>query len=275
MAAGACQCAPLLAADPQEAAALRWASTVAYLVSGREGRLCNHLFRLSFQWPRVALAAAAVAWARRAAARLQARPFRRHTPRATRSRHSLPSLAIRRKAHYSAVCADTWASEVGILSRSPPRLITNWRRAPPGTNGAVSPLGCACSAAAGLFMGISFWALGAALGDVALVPARGVASSSAAAGDSGGGKGAALAAGACWAAAGLAAGVAGSLVDSLLGATVQFSGVDPKSGKVVGRPGPGVRRVSGRPWLSNDEVNAAAAAITSLGAAALAWRMVR
>jgi uncharacterized membrane protein len=43
-------------------------------------------------------------------------------------------------ANYTAVCADTFSSELGILSRSSPRLVTslNLRKVPPGTNGGVT-----------------------------------------------------------------------------------------------------------------------------------------
>lgn len=41
----------------------------------------------------------------------------------------------------AAVTADTWATEIGALSPSVPRLITTFRPAVAGTSGAISPLG--------------------------------------------------------------------------------------------------------------------------------------
>ncbi|KAK0638788.1 integral membrane protein DUF92-domain-containing protein [Cercophora newfieldiana] len=46
-------------------------------------------------------------------------------------------------ANYACVAADTFSSELGILSKGEPRLITSWRlrKVPRGTNGGVSGMG--------------------------------------------------------------------------------------------------------------------------------------
>ena len=54
-----------------------------------------------------------------------------------------------------------------------------------------------------------------------------------------------------------------SLSDSLLGATIQFSGVCLKTRKIVEDPGPEVKPISGLPLCSNHSVNLISSAITA------------
>ncbi len=53
---------------------------------------------------------------------------------------------------------DTLASELGILSNTPPILLTTLKPVPPGTNGALSLLGTAASIGGGMAMGWTMWA---------------------------------------------------------------------------------------------------------------------
>ena len=151
--------------------------------------------------------------------------------------------------HYACCNADTWASELGVLSRASPILVTRpWRRVPPGTNGGVTWMGTAASALGGLLIGAVFWAVGAALQPPA--PAGAPAQ---------------------WpiVLVGAAAGVLGSLIDSLLGATFQYSAFCEAKQLVVEAPSPTAKHISGWDLLDNHQVNFLAAAATSaIGATA-------
>jgi hypothetical protein len=130
----------------------------------------------------------------------------------------------------------TSASEIGILSPSPPRLLTTGRRVPPGTNGAVTWLGSAASAAGGAIVGIAYGVC-----DIMWLEV---------------GQGAALRAACC----GALAGMVGSLVDSALGATLQYSALDASGKRVVSSRAEAPQesqRISGRDVLSNAQVRAA------------------
>ncbi|KAF2813492.1 UMP1-domain-containing protein [Mytilinidion resinicola] len=121
-------------------------------------------------------------------------------------------------ANYAATASDTFSSELGILSKSPPRLITApWRVVPPGTNGGVTVTGLG----AGL-LGSFIVAATSTL----LIPFCSTWS---------------IADKAQYTAALTFAGFAGTLLDSLLGALFQASVVDVQSGKVV--EGAGGRKV--------------------------------
>lgn len=117
-------------------------------------------------------------------------------------------------ANYAATLADTLSSELGILSRTPPRLITTLRVTPRGTNGGVTLYGLVVGGAGAAVIG----AVAVALLPVCDAASWGVADRA-------------------WFVAFVAAvGVAGSLLDSLLGALFQQSVVDVRSNKIVEAP---------------------------------------
>jgi uncharacterized protein (TIGR00297 family) len=130
----------------------------------------------------------------------------------------------------AAVNADTWATEIGVLNPSLPRLVTTWKPVERGTSGAVSRLGTL-----------------AALGGSALVGLAAVLVSSQ------------LPLGVALLAACLG-GLAGSFFDSLLGATVQSIYYCPSCQKETERHprhvcGSPTRHLRGWRWLDNDGVN--------------------
>lgn len=59
------------------------------------------------------------------------------------------------------------------------------------------------------------------------------------------------------------AGFLGSIIDSIIGATLQYSGQDA-SGKIVERPGVGIKHISGFRLLDNHSVNLISSILTGL-----------
>lgn len=139
----------------------------------------------------------------------------------------------------AAAAADTVATEVGLLSHSSPRLITNLRmRVSPGTSGGVTALGFLGSLLASLIIGGLALVVGVVDGGVKLIVVA------------------------------TFAGVVGSLGDSLLGAYVQRKGYCA----VCGKPSEGtthcgekVSASSGYGFIDNNIINLLA---TAIGAAA-------
>ncbi|KAF2431067.1 hypothetical protein EJ08DRAFT_587947 [Tothia fuscella] len=136
-------------------------------------------------------------------------------------------------ANYAAVAADTFSSELGILATSKPRLITSpWRQVPPGTNGGVTPTGIH----AGLLGSFIISATAAVL--LPFCPT----STLDLAGTLGGGV---ETVGWNWPSrlnftlAMTLIGLCGSLLDSLLGALLQASVIDVRTGKIIEGEGGG------------------------------------
>ena len=58
-------------------------------------------------------------------------------------------------AQYAAAAGDTFSSELGVLNEDWPLSITTFRKVPPGTNGGVSVLGTIAAVLGGLVIGIA------------------------------------------------------------------------------------------------------------------------
>ncbi|WNQ09776.1 DUF92 domain-containing protein [Paenibacillus aurantius] len=140
----------------------------------------------------------------------------------------------------ASVNADTWATEVGGLSRRPPRSILTGRVVAPGTSGGITLLGSGAAAAGSLFIGAASFLL------LLLYPDPAWA-----------GQPSGLSAVLCFAAA-LAGGLVGAFSDSLIGAKWQRMYRCAVCGRTVektshcGRPAVFAR---GWRWMNNDAVN--------------------
>ena len=144
----------------------------------------------------------------------------------------------------ATVNADTWATELGVLSKTPPRLITTGKIVEPGTSGGISWRGTLATLVGGTVMGVAAWGflvircqfsvLHSPL-TCALLPTSYL-----------------------WLLA-TVGGLGGSLCDSLLGATVQaiyYSSVRQKeTEKVIDPDGTPNQHLRGWRWLNNDWVN--------------------
>lgn len=161
-----------------------------------------------------------------------------------------PILFVAYVGAMAAVNADTWATEIGVLSDRAPRLITTGRRVDVGASGGVTPLGLGASASGAGFIGL----LGAGAG--VLVDRSASAAIAVLAGA-------------------LVGGLAGSLFDSLLGATVQAIYWCDVCGKEteqkVHRCGTVTHRVRGQAWLGNDAVNLLASVVGAAVAGLCGW----
>jgi uncharacterized protein (TIGR00297 family) len=143
----------------------------------------------------------------------------------------------------AAATSDTWATEIGLLSRRPPRSIVTWRQVRPGLSGGVTPLGLAAAAAGGATIGL--------IGSLGR-PRRELV------------------------ALGTLAGLAGSLADSVAGATVQGVYRCPRCGEETERRvhscGTPTIPARGVAWIDNDMVNLIGSAVGAITALVLARR---
>ncbi|HEX6484228.1 MAG TPA: DUF92 domain-containing protein [Ktedonobacteraceae bacterium] len=147
--------------------------------------------------------------------------------------NSLPLKKALRAAFTGALAtatADTWATELGVLSKQEPRLITSGKRVTAGTSGGITLIGTAASALGAFSLGTVFWGLQRFPKSLVSLPFIALLS-----------------------------GLAGSFFDSLLGATVQAMYFCPvcqqETERRVHSCGTRTRHLRGIPWVDNDVVN--------------------
>lgn len=156
---------------------------------------------------------------------------------------------------FATATADTWATEVGTLARSQPRLITTGKAVTPGTSGGVTWLGTSAALTGGLMLGVT-----------AALTSRRISKD-----------GASSSTGLI--AAGLSGGLFGVLVDSLLGATVQQVYYCPRCESETERTihycGTPTTSLHGWGWMDNDVVNLLSTACGAAVGASTYWLLSR
>lgn len=144
-----------------------------------------------------------------------------------------PKWALLFLISVAAATADTWATEIGVLSKTVPRSILNFRKIAPGTSGGVSILGTLAAAAGALTIsltGLLVFSRHAAIDFSSrhILPMTAVA-------------------------------LAAQFLDSLLGASVQVRYRCPRCSQTTENTqhcsGTETAKIRGLPWLDNDVVN--------------------
>lgn len=164
-----------------------------------------------------------------------------------------PLLFVAFVGALAAVNADTWATELGVLAKSPPRLISSGRIVAVGTSGGITLFGTFVALCGALFIGVVAFLLGSLSSPISDFSALVLI--------------------------GALSGFSGSLFDSLLGATVQaiyFCDPDQQETEArIHRCGRATRLIRGWPWLDNDWVNFSASVVGSAVAVMLYWAVGR
>lgn len=161
-------------------------------------------------------------------------------------------LGIGIMSSFACCNGDTWASELGtVLGSGDPFLITTRKRVPRGTNGGVSYVGLLLSFFGGLVIGVAYYLtiiytveqhlLTMSARQWPIIVFGGVA------------------------------GLIGSVIDSLIGATLQYSGQD-ETGRIVEKPAKNVKHISGYRILDNHSVNLISSILTGIIMPWIAYR---
>jgi uncharacterized protein (TIGR00297 family) len=157
-------------------------------------------------------------------------------------------------AHYATCLGDTLASELGILSNEAPVLILKpWKKVPHGTNGGITVWGTLCSIFGGAIIGLATVLLDTLSGVISPTAAVRTSDMSSYI--------------LTITQFGAVCGFIGSLLDSLLGATLQASYYDPDE-KIAHDAGSSknasnLKHISGINILSNVQVNLISVLLTT------------
>ena len=157
---------------------------------------------------------------------------------------------------YVACCTGYgFSNELSSLRFAKPRLITTWRSVMPGVSGGVTLMGTAASAFGGGIIGLVF-CVSFMLSPVRELPTEAFA-------------------GYKWhiyLGMGVLAGLLGTCFGSLLGATLQYSGFDTVTNKVVSHAnGSSIEHVTGIDLLDTSQIILVASTLTCAAFAAVAW----
>jgi len=134
-------------------------------------------------------------------------------------------------ASVAAAMADTWATELGKLSRRKPVSILTFKNVPTGESGGITFTGTLGSLLGASIFVFFVWLFFPVYGTLAY----GI----------------------------IACGFLGSIIDSILGATIQAK-YQLKNGKTIEIPEEGASLIHGYSWVNNDMVNLLSTAITPL-----------
>lgn len=154
-----------------------------------------------------------------------------------------PAYLVAVAASFAACNADTWASEIGILSRKAPISLITFKPVNPGLSGGVSVLGLVASLGGSAVVALTYGFYQIAAGNNGLL---------------------------LWSQVGIITigGLLGSILDSLMGAVIQAKYISHETGELTEKPDHNNKPnqlYSGITFVNNDFVNFA----SSLLAAAL------
>jgi len=144
-----------------------------------------------------------------------------------------PAYLMAVAASFAACNADTWASEIGILSRKAPVSLITFKPVSPGLSGGVSPLGLMASLGGAVVVALTYGLYQLVAGNSGVL---------------------------LWMQVGIITlgGVLGSILDSLMGAAIQAKYISHETGELTEKPDHNNKPnqlYSGITFVNNDFVN--------------------